>query len=187
VAPSFAMKFCYAHHFSILCLFHVFRDELKATVLAWCPEDDSVTHKYFVEMRRLTRDETPFLSVVKLRATTLAWWLDDGNFILLDTHDHDRTTSYDTSYPPTNPLGILLIILVGPPILTDKRFNSFLGDPWAKHMAVLYIGFYLLPNNNPFGPSAPSSQIMRDKPILGQYTQKYQEIRKHGVYVMKKL
>jgi hypothetical protein len=62
-------------------------------------------------MRRLARDETPFLSVVQLRATTLAWWPDDGNFIPLDTHDHDRSTHDETSYPPTNPLSILFLFL----------------------------------------------------------------------------
>jgi hypothetical protein len=34
---------------------------------------DSVTHKHFTEMRRLVRDETPFLSAMPQRATTLAW------------------------------------------------------------------------------------------------------------------
>jgi hypothetical protein len=55
-----------------------------------------------------------------------------------------------------------------------------LGDPWAKHLEGLYIGFYLLPNNNPSGPLAPSSHRMRDNPFLGQYTLKSQEIRKWG-------
>jgi hypothetical protein len=181
VAPSFAMQFFQAHRFFILCFFHVLKDELKATVLAWCPDNDNVTHKYLVEMRRLARDETPFLSVVQLRATTLAWWPDDGNVIPLDTHDHDRPARDETSYPPTNPLSILSFILVGPPFLIDKCFIAFLGDPWAKHLEGLYIGFYLLPNNNPSGPSAPSSHRMRDNPFLGQYTLKSQEIRKWGV------
>jgi hypothetical protein len=142
VAPSFAMQFFQAHPLAILCFFHVLKDELKATVLAWCPDNDSVTHKYLVEMKRLARDETPFLSV-QLRATTLAWWPDDGNVIPLDTHDHDRSAHDETSYPPTNPLSILSFILVGPPFLTEKRFIAFLGDPWAKHLEGLYIGFYL--------------------------------------------
>ena len=34
---------------------------------------DSVTHKHFTEMRRLARDETPFLLAMPPRATTLAW------------------------------------------------------------------------------------------------------------------
>jgi hypothetical protein len=33
----------------------------------------SVTHKHFTKMRRLTRDETPFLLAMPPRATTLAW------------------------------------------------------------------------------------------------------------------
>jgi hypothetical protein len=39
-------------------------------------------------------------------------------------------------------------------------------------------GFYLLPNINPSGPSAPSSHRMRDNPFSGQYTLESQEIRK---------
>ena len=34
---------------------------------------DSVIHKYFAEMRRLARDETPFPLVMQLRTTTLVW------------------------------------------------------------------------------------------------------------------
>jgi hypothetical protein len=34
---------------------------------------DNVTHKHFTEMRRMARDETPFLLDMLLRATTLAW------------------------------------------------------------------------------------------------------------------
>jgi hypothetical protein len=64
VAPSFVMHFFQAHLLSILYLFHVLRNKLKAIVLAWCPDNDSVIHKYLTEMRRLARDETPFLSVV---------------------------------------------------------------------------------------------------------------------------
>jgi hypothetical protein len=30
----------------------------------------------------------------------------DGNVILLNTHDHDRSTHDETSYPLTNPLSI---------------------------------------------------------------------------------
>jgi hypothetical protein len=49
---------------SFLYFFHVLRNKLKAIVLAWCLDNDSVIHKYLVEMRRMARDETPFLSVV---------------------------------------------------------------------------------------------------------------------------
>jgi hypothetical protein len=34
---------------------------------------DNVTHKHFMEMRRLDRDETPFLLAMPPRATTLVW------------------------------------------------------------------------------------------------------------------
>ena len=111
------MQFFQAHHFSIICFFHVltFKDELKVTILAWCPNNDSFNHEYFTEMRRLAHDETPFLSIVQLRATTLAWWPDDGSVILLDTHDHDRSARNETSYPSTNPLSILSFYSCGSP------------------------------------------------------------------------
>ena len=86
----------------------------------------TVTHKYLAEMGRLARDETPFLSAMQPRAITLACWLDDGNVIPLDIHEHDRPTRDETSYPPTNLLStLLIIILVGPLFLTDKCFIAF--------------------------------------------------------------
>jgi hypothetical protein len=132
-------------------------------------------------MTRLACDENPFLLVLKLRANTLAWWLDDGNFISLDTHYRDRLDCDETSYPPNNPLRILSFILLGTPFLTYKCFIDFLGDPWVKHLEGLYIRFYLLCNSNPSRPSSPSSCRMRDNPFSGQYTLKSQEIRKWGV------
>jgi hypothetical protein len=49
----------------------------KRIVGGHCPgvvtSGESVTHKNFTEMRRLTRDETPFLLVMTPRETTLAW------------------------------------------------------------------------------------------------------------------
>jgi hypothetical protein len=45
-------------------IFHASRNKLEATILAWCPDIDSVIHKYLAEMRRLARDETPFSSVM---------------------------------------------------------------------------------------------------------------------------
>jgi hypothetical protein len=73
VAPSFAMYFFQAHYLSILCFFNVLKDDLKAIVLSWCPDNENVTHKYLVEMKRLARDDTPFLSSMQLRANTLYW------------------------------------------------------------------------------------------------------------------
>jgi hypothetical protein len=66
VAPLFSMQFFQAHRLVIIScyLFHVLRNKLKATILDWCPDNDSVIHKYLVEIRRLAHDETPFLSVV---------------------------------------------------------------------------------------------------------------------------
>jgi len=49
----------------------------KKLIRGDCPDmvtsGGNVTHKHFTEMRRLARDETPFLLVVPPRATTLAW------------------------------------------------------------------------------------------------------------------
>jgi hypothetical protein len=49
----------------------------KRKVGGHCPgvitSGDSVTHKHFMEMRRLVRDETPFLLAMPPRATTLVW------------------------------------------------------------------------------------------------------------------
>ena len=49
----------------------------KKLVRGHCPgvvtSGGNVTHKHFTEMRRLARDETPFLLAMPLRATTLAW------------------------------------------------------------------------------------------------------------------
>jgi hypothetical protein len=136
--------------------FSCFKDELKAIVLPCCPDNDSVTHKYLAEMRRLDHDETSFISFVQLRSTTLAWWPDDGNSIILHTHDHDSSDHDETSYPPTNLVIFLSFILVGPPFLTYTHFNYFLGDPKEKHLEGLYIGFYILPNNIPSSTLSPS-------------------------------
>jgi hypothetical protein len=59
--------------FAIVSFFHNFKERLKATALAWCLDNGNVTHKHLVEMRRLARDETTFLSAMQLRAITLAW------------------------------------------------------------------------------------------------------------------
>jgi hypothetical protein len=49
----------------------------KRLVRGHCPgvvtSGGSVTYKHFTEMRRLARDETPFLLAIPPRATTLAW------------------------------------------------------------------------------------------------------------------
>jgi hypothetical protein len=49
----------------------------KRLVRGHCPgvvtSGGNVTHKNFMEMRRLNRDDTPFLLVMPPRATTLAW------------------------------------------------------------------------------------------------------------------
>jgi hypothetical protein len=57
--------------------FYLIAFSFKRIVGGHCPgmvtSGDSVTHKHFMEMRRLARDETPFLLAMPPRATTLAW------------------------------------------------------------------------------------------------------------------
>jgi hypothetical protein len=65
--------FFQSHPLAILCFFHVLKDELKGTVLGWCPDNDNVTEKYLAEMKMMARDETPFLSAMQPRAISLAW------------------------------------------------------------------------------------------------------------------
>jgi hypothetical protein len=133
-------------------------------------------------MRRLARDETPFLSVVQLRATTLAWWPDDGNVIPPDTYDHDRSARDETSYPPTQPLSILSFISCGCPFPYKEAFHCFLGGSLGEASGrFIYRLLSLLANNNPSRLSTPSSHRIRDNPFLGQYTLKSQETRKWGV------
>jgi hypothetical protein len=49
----------------------------KMLVKGHCPglvtSGGNVSHKHFTEMRRLARDETPFLLAMPPRAITLAW------------------------------------------------------------------------------------------------------------------
>jgi hypothetical protein len=49
----------------------------KRLVGGHCPgvvtSGGNVTHKHFTKMRRVARDETPFLLAMPPRATTLAW------------------------------------------------------------------------------------------------------------------
>jgi hypothetical protein len=73
-------------------------------------------------MRRMAHDETPFLLFMQPRATTLAWWPDNGNVILLYVYDHDRLAHDETSYQPTNPLSILLY-LCGSLFFTENHFT----------------------------------------------------------------
>jgi hypothetical protein len=60
-----------------LLLFVLLLFLFKRIVGGYCPSvvtsGDNVTHKHFMEMRRLACDETPFLFAMPPRATTLAW------------------------------------------------------------------------------------------------------------------
>jgi hypothetical protein len=63
--------------FNAFLPFYLIAFSFKRIVGGHCPgvvtSGDSVTHKHFTEMRRLARDETPFLLAMPPRATTLAW------------------------------------------------------------------------------------------------------------------
>ena len=64
---------------SIQCLlpFYLIAFSFNRIAGGHCPgvvtSGDNITHKHFTEMRRLARDETPFLLVMPPRATTLVW------------------------------------------------------------------------------------------------------------------
>ena len=109
-----------------------------------------------MEMRRLARDETPFILAKKLRSIALVWWLDDDNVIPLDIHGRDRSACDETSYPSTNLLSISLLYCRSP-LFKDKRFIAFLGDPCVKHLEGLYKAFIFYPTPIPlaFSPFFP--------------------------------
>ena len=44
-----------------------------------------------------------------------------------------------------------LYYIVGPLLLKDKCFITFLGDPWAKHLEGLYKDFIFYPTSTPLG------------------------------------
>jgi hypothetical protein len=57
--------------------FYLIAFSFKRLVRGHCPgvvtSGDNVTHKNFIQMRRLARDENPFLLAMPPRDTTLAW------------------------------------------------------------------------------------------------------------------
>jgi hypothetical protein len=63
--------------FSAFLLFYLISFSFKRIHGGHCPgmvtNGDNVTHKHFMEMRRLAHDETPFLLTMLPRSTTLAW------------------------------------------------------------------------------------------------------------------
>jgi len=144
------MQFFPSPLISILLFFHNFKERLKVTALAWCPDNGNVTHKHLVEMRGLARDETPFIPSMQLRDITLVWLPYDINFIPLDIHGCDRSAHDETSYPSTN-LSSIYLLYCGSPLFNDKCFISFLGDPWVKHLEGSYMDFIFYPTPTPLG------------------------------------
>jgi hypothetical protein len=58
--------------FFVLLLF-LFKGKAGGHCPSVVTSGDIITHKHFTEMRRLARDETPFLSAMPPRATTSVW------------------------------------------------------------------------------------------------------------------
>jgi hypothetical protein len=54
-------------------LFFFLQEASQGTLPGLVTSGGNVSHKHFTEMRRLARDETPFLLAMQPRATTLAW------------------------------------------------------------------------------------------------------------------
>jgi hypothetical protein len=63
----------------------------------------------FTEMRRLARDETPFLLAMPPRATTLAWKPTNNSVIPLDSHGPNRMAYDETPYPLTRSFFIIFM------------------------------------------------------------------------------
>jgi hypothetical protein len=57
----------------LLLVFFLFKGKAGGHCPGVVTRGDNVTHKHFTEMRRLARDETPFLLAMPPRATTLVW------------------------------------------------------------------------------------------------------------------
>jgi hypothetical protein len=134
--------------FSLFILFLCFKKLVGGHCPSLLTRCNNVIHKNFAEMMRLTRDETSFLLVMQPRATTIAWWPDNGNVIPLHVYDHDRLTHDETSYPPTSTLSILLYFC-GSPFLIEKHLIIFLGIPgWSiskVHNCILTLSNYFYP------------------------------------------
>jgi hypothetical protein len=50
-----------------------FKGRIEGHCLGLVTKGGSITHKHFTEMKRLDRDETPFLLAIPPRATALVW------------------------------------------------------------------------------------------------------------------
>ena len=67
--------------------------------MAWWPELIALPTGIFAEMIRLARDETPFPLAMQTKVTALAWLPNSGNFILLNTYEHNGSARDETSHP----------------------------------------------------------------------------------------
>jgi hypothetical protein len=131
--------------------FYLFLLCFKGRAEGHCPglvtRGDNVTHKLFMEMRRLACDETPFLLVMPPKP--LPWFGDqiDGSVIPLHVHGHNRPTRDETSHPPTKTLSFYLSY--GFPFLTEKPFIAFSGIPGRS---ISRVSFWLFNLANYFYP-----------------------------------
>jgi hypothetical protein len=64
----FILNFFYFYIF-LLC----FKGGSEGHFLGLVTRGDNVTHKHFMEMRRMDHDKTPFLLAMPPRGTTLVW------------------------------------------------------------------------------------------------------------------
>jgi hypothetical protein len=61
------------HAFYLYSYCFFFKNLVRGHCLGVVTSGGNVTHKHFTEMRRLARDETPFLLAMPPRAINLAW------------------------------------------------------------------------------------------------------------------
>jgi hypothetical protein len=91
--------------FNAFLLFYLISFSFKRIAGGHCPgmvtSGDSVTHKHFMEMRRLAHDETPFSWLC--RQEPLPWHGDQMNSSVIPLHAHgpNRLARDETPYPPT--------------------------------------------------------------------------------------
>ena len=93
----------------------------------------------------------------------------NGSVILRHAYGPNRLARDETPYPPTKSW---FYYFMGPSVSCWEAFYCFLGDPWAKHLKVLFIWLFLFCQLLlPSGPLAPSSHKAMYNPLLAWKTQ----------------
>ena len=119
-------------------------------------------------MRRLARDETPFLLEMKPRVTTLAWQPAGGNVILLGAHGPNRLARDETPHPLTRSC---FIIFMGLSCFLLRSFLLLSRGSLGEASQGFIIGFKKFPATFTvwaFSPFFPQDKV---QPLLAWKTQ----------------